>query len=201
MCEWKEKEREEYAYVLDFMLSGKSFSNRPEPISQLLGEEWFTLLEATPKPAAALALGERVYIGKNERDKILLIKTRISYNELTQTSRNELPNLVMKIVRTNEKRFVDIFNNAGPLNIRQHSLELLPGVGKKHLEAILKARNEKKFENFADIEARVALLQDPAKLVSERVLSGAGGQRKVLHAHEALPAAPLILIREVYSTV
>ena len=173
-----EEKREEYAYVLDFMLSGKSFSNRPEPISQLLGEEWFTLLEATPKPAAALALGERVYIGKNERDKILLIKTRISYNELTQTSRNELPNLVMKIVRTNEKRFVDIFNNAGPLNIRQHSLEILPGVGKKHLEAILKARNEKKFENFADIEARVALLQDPAKLVSERVLSELEGNER-----------------------
>ena len=173
-----EEKREEYAYVLDFMLSGKSFSNRPEPISQLLGEEWFTLLEATPKPNAALALGERVYIGKNERDKILLIKTRISYNELTQTSRNELPNLVMKIVRTNEKRFVDIFNNAGPLNIRQHSLELLPGVGKKHLEAILKARNEKKFENFADIEARVALLQDPAKLVSERVLSELEGNER-----------------------
>ena len=173
-----EEKREEYAYVLDFMLSGKSFSNRPEPISQLLGEEWFTLLEASPKPNAALALGERVYIGKNERDKILLIKTRISYNELTQTSRNELPNLVMKIVRTNEKRFVDMFNNAGPLNIRQHSLELLPGVGKKHLEAIIKARNEKKFENFADIEARVALLQDPAKLVSERVLSELEGNER-----------------------
>ena len=173
-----EEKREEYAYVLDFMLSGKSFSNRPEPISQLLGEEWFTLLEATPKPNAALAVEERVYIGKNERDKILLIKTRISFNELTQNSRNELPALVVKIVRANEKKFVDMFNNAGPLNIRQHSLELLPGVGKKHLEAILKARNEKKFENFADIESRVALLQDPAKLVSERVISELEGNER-----------------------
>ena len=173
-----EEKREEYAYVLDFMLSGKSFSNRSEPISQLLGEEWFTLLEAAPKPNASLTLGERVYIGKDEREKIMLIKARIGFGELTQTARNELPNMVMKIVRANEKRFVDVFNNAGPLNIRQHSLELLPGVGKKHLEAILKARNEKKFEGFSDIEGRVALLQDPAKLIAERVISELEGTER-----------------------
>jgi putative nucleotide binding protein len=173
-----EEKREENAYVLDFMLSGKSFSNRSEPIAQLLGEEWFTLLEATPKPNAALTLGERVYIGKEEREKILLIKARIGFDELTQTSRNELPNMVMKIIKTNEKRFVDVFNNAGPLNIRQHSLELLPGIGKKHLEAIIKARNEKRFEDFSDIERRVALLQDPAKLIAERVTSELQGSER-----------------------
>ena len=81
--------------------------------------------------------GERVYIGKDERDKIMLIKARIAYEELTQTAKNELPNMVMKIVKNDEKHFVDVFNNAGALNMRQHSLELLPGMGKKHLEAII----------------------------------------------------------------
>ena len=51
-----------------------------------------------------------------------------------------------------------------------HSLELLPGVGKKHLVAILEARDEKKFESFADITARVSLLQDPVKLIADRVI-------------------------------
>jgi putative nucleotide binding protein len=173
-----EEKREEYAYVLDYMLSGKSFSNRPEPISQLLGEEWFTLLEATPKPNATLAVGERVYIGKEEREKILLIKTRISFGELTQTASNELPALVSMIVRSKEKKFVDLFNNAGPLNIRQHSLELLPGIGKKHLEAIIKARTEKKFESFTDMTSRVSLLQDPVKLISERIISELQGNER-----------------------
>lgn len=173
-----EERREEYAYVLDFMMSGKSYSNRPEPISQLMGEEWFTLLEATPKPDVTLALGEKVYIGKEERDKILLIKGRVGFSELTQTARNELPNMVMKIVKANERKFVDVFNNAGPLNIRQHSLELLPGIGRKHLDAILKARNEKKFENFADIGSRISLLQDPAKLIAERVVSELQGNER-----------------------
>jgi putative nucleotide binding protein len=89
-----------------------------------------------------------------------------------------LQRAISTIIKANEKRFVDVFNNAGPLNIRQHALELLPGIGKKHLEAILKARNEKRFESFVDINARVSLLQDPAKLIGERVLSELQGTER-----------------------
>ncbi len=173
-----EEKREEFAYVLDFMATGKSFSNRPEPLTQLIGEEKFTILEATIKPGASLVLEERVYIGREEREKILLIKSRVGFDELTQTAKNVLPNVVSRIVRANEKKFVDVFNNAGPLNIRQHSLELLPGVGKKHLDAIIKARNVKKFESFSDIEKRVQLLQDPVKLVSERIINELKGDER-----------------------
>jgi putative nucleotide binding protein len=161
---------EEYAVVLDFLVTGKSFSVNPEPLSQLIGEERFTLLEVLLKPGASVKISERVYIGKADRDKISLIKTRLSYMELTESARNELPIAVSEIVKRNESRFVSVFNKAGPLNIREHSLELLPGVGKKHLQYILKAREEKEFESFADISARVPLLQDPIKLITERVL-------------------------------
>ncbi|MGC8670042.1 MAG: DUF655 domain-containing protein [Candidatus Micrarchaeia archaeon] len=177
--EYQENEkREEYAYVLDFMLSGKAFSSRAEPLAQVMGEGWFTLLEVTPKPNVVLNLGERVYIGKNDRDKIQLIKTRISYEELTQTAKSSLQGVVSNIVKQNEKRFVDFFNKAGPLNIREHSLELLPGVGKKHLSAILKARSEKQFESFADIAARVPLLQDPSRLITERIMRELTGDER-----------------------
>ncbi|MGC8651935.1 MAG: DUF655 domain-containing protein [Candidatus Micrarchaeia archaeon] len=172
------EKREEYAYVLDFMLSGKSFSSRAEPLAQVMGDEWFTLLEVTPKPNATLSIGERVYIGKDERDKILLIKTRIAYDELTQTAKSSLPKIIDSIVKQNEKRFVEFFNVAGPLNIREHSLELLPGVGKKHLEAILKTRSEKRFESFADITTRIPLLQDPAKLIAERIMHELEGEER-----------------------
>ncbi len=166
----QEEKKEEYAYVLDFMFSGKSSSTRSEPIAQLIGERWFTLLEATTKPGSSLSVGERVYIGSGERDKVSLIKFRISYAALTQTSKNELNNVIYNIIKTNEKRFVDVFNDAGALNIREHSLELLPGVGKKHLTTILKERSTKRFESFADIAKRVALMQDPEKLIAERVV-------------------------------
>ncbi|MCL4372085.1 DUF655 domain-containing protein [Candidatus Marsarchaeota archaeon] len=164
------EKREEYAVVLDFMSSGKSFSSRSEPVAQLIGEEWFTLFEATPKPSMQLNIGERVYIGKGERDKIAMIRFRISYSELTQTAQSNLKNVIMQIIKSNPERFVAIFNNAGPLNIREHSLELLPGIGKKHLQAILNARKEKKFESFEDITSRIPLLQDPAGMIAQRII-------------------------------
>ncbi len=165
-----EEKIEEYALVLDYLSTGKSGSGRGEPIAQLIGEEWFTLLEAVPKPGATMTPSERVYIGKAEREKISLIKSRITYNDLTEHARSELPALISKIVKEKETHFVNVFNTAGPLNIREHSLELLPGIGKKHMDAILKARNEKKFESFKDITDRVTLMQDPIKLITDRVI-------------------------------
>ena len=167
--EQKREDLEEYALVLDYLPTGKSFSVRSEPIVQLIGETRFTLLEAVPKNPE-IKVAERLYIGKGERDKIALIKTRLTYANLTEGARNELPRAIGTIIKSNEKKFVDFFNNASPLNIRIHSLELLPGIGKKHLLAIIDAREEKPFESFADMSSRVSLLQDPVKLLTERVL-------------------------------
>jgi len=168
---------EEHAVVLDYLPTGKSYSPNPEPLVQLLGESRFTLLEAVPK-STDIKMGEQVYLGKGERDKISLIKSRVGYNELTESARGELPRAVYGIIKRDEKRFVDFFNNASPLNIRMHALELLPGVGKKHLMAIIKAREEAKFESFDDISKRVPLLQDPAKLLTDRVIAELKGESR-----------------------
>ncbi|MGC8538292.1 MAG: DUF655 domain-containing protein [Candidatus Micrarchaeia archaeon] len=174
----RSEELEEYAVVLDYLSTGKSFSVKSEPVVQLVGENKFTLLEAVPKEGAAIKIGDLVYIGKNERDKISLIKSRINYDTLTEVAKKELPGAITFIIKKNEKRFVDVFNVAGPINIREHSLELLPGIGKKHLKAIIAARQQKKFESFADITARVPLLQDPVKLLTERVLVELKGESR-----------------------
>ena len=168
---------EEYAAVLDYLPIGRSSSARAEPLVQLLGETRFTLLEAVPK-GTEIKVGETVYIGKGDREKVSLIKSRLSYADLTEGAKKELPIAISAIVKKNEKKFVDMFNNAGALNIRMHSLELLPNVGKKHLAAILDARDERPFESFADITARVSLLQDPVKLIVERVVVELKGESR-----------------------
>jgi putative nucleotide binding protein len=160
---------EEYGVVLDYLPTGRSSSVRSEPLAQLLGESKFTLLEVVPK-STEINIEERLYIGKGEREKVALIRGRILYENLTEGSKNELPNAIASIINRNEQRFVNFFNNASPLNIRMHSLELLPGIGKKHLAAILEARDEKPFDSFKDLTERVPLLQAPIKLITDRVL-------------------------------
>ena len=176
--EQKREGLEEYAVVLDYLPTGKSFSAKSEPITQLIGEEKFTLLEATLKPGTTTSPGERVYIGKSEREKVSLIKSRLAFDELTEGAKKELPTAISSIIRSHEEKFINVFNIAGPLNIREHSLELLPGIGKKYLKAILEAREAKKFESFTDLTGRVPMLQDPVKLLTERVLVELRGDKR-----------------------
>ena len=182
----KREHLEEYAIVLDYMPSGRSTSIKSEPLVQLLGEERFTLLEAVCK-STEIRISERVYIGKGERDKVSLIKGRLLYSDLTEGAKNELVTAVYNIIKTHEKKYVEMFNTASPLNIRMHSLELLPGIGKKHLTAILDAREQKQFDSFKDISERVPLLQDPIKLLMERVVMELKGESRFYILTKAPP--------------
>ncbi len=52
---------------------------------------------------------------------------------------------------------------------RLHQLELLPGIGKKHMWDIINARKEAEFTSFEDIKNRVSMLAEPVKLIAKRV--------------------------------
>jgi len=60
-----------------------------------------------------------------------------------------------------------------------HQLELLPGLGKKHMNAIIQARDEKDFESFEDLKTRVKLIPDPEKTVMRRIMLELEGKEKV----------------------
>jgi len=169
---------EEYAVVIDSLPYGKSTDVRREPMAQVVGEDYFTLLEITPKLGTILNVGDRIYIGKGPRDKVDHIKTRIGYVDLTSSAREELESALKRIIKEKEPYFVSFFNKCGPINIRLHQLELLPGVGKKHMRDILEERDKKPFENLADINKRVALLPDAVKVISDRILEELTGKSK-----------------------
>jgi putative nucleotide binding protein len=160
---------EEHGVVLDFLPYGKSTDTRRQPLAQLIGETYFTLLEVVPKPDSQLSIGERIYIGKGEREKIDHIKGRINFQDLTSTARSELKRMIESIVNSREQEYVNFFNKCGPITIRLHQLELLPGVGKKHMHNIMAEREKRPFETFADISKRVVLLPNPANILVDRV--------------------------------
>lgn len=164
---------EDYVYILDYLPMGLPESRRfrKEPIAYGLGDREFKLLELIPKKGIDLYIGERVYIGKNIdlRDKIMHVKRRISYNELTHTAQTELPYTIMEIVKKNEERFVKFFNEAHPISTRLHMLELLPGLGKKTMWSILEEREKGPFKSFEDLQRRVSSLRHPEKLIAKRI--------------------------------
>ncbi len=177
-----ERAKEESAVILDFLPHGYVYDNKPlhmrTPIAQAIGRKFFVLLELAPKKDVHLQPHDDVYIGDGKRDKIHHIIGKLPISKLTATAKHELDAMLKELVLQNEKRFVDFFNTARPLSTRMHQLELLPGLGKKHMWEIIEVREDKPFESFADIRQRVKLMPDPEKAIIRRILLEMEGNEK-----------------------
>ncbi|MDM7912130.1 MAG: DUF655 domain-containing protein [Methanotrichaceae archaeon] len=172
MPEGRPPKKEEVARVLDYLPYGRAPESKgfqKQPLVQGVGEANFVLMEMTPKEGVVPAVGARVYIGTGERDVIDHVNRRIEYAELSNNSKIELPFEIQRIVLDNEARFIKFFNSAGPLTTRMHALELLPGIGKKLMWAILNERKRGPFKDFKDLTERVKGLHNPEKLIAKRV--------------------------------
>ena len=177
-----ERSKEETAIVLDFLPNGYPYDGRPlymkTPIAQAVGKEHFVLLELVPKKGIHLRSFEEVYIGEGKREKIHHIVGKIALGKLTATAKSELEFVIKDIIKKNDRKFIDFFNRAQPLSTRMHQLELLPGLGKKHMWQIIESREEKPFESFADLKNRVKLMPDPEKTIIKRILQELEGAEK-----------------------
>ena len=164
-------EKEEYAVILDYLPNGYPLEKKMMPIAQAIGKRNLVLLELVPRRGVSLETGEEVYIGEGKRDKIYYILGRLQREKLTESGKNQLQEFVDKIVKEQEKEFVEFFNKSEAINKRLHQIELLPGFGKKHMQEILKQRKEKEFESFDDMKQRIQNLPDPEKAIQKRILS------------------------------
>jgi len=169
--------REEKCIILDFLPTGYPERRHAEPMAQAIGRN-FTLLELVPKEGVSLKPDEEVYIGEGQLDKIKTVKGVLMYNRLTTFARSLLPSVIEKLVKDEEKRFVYFFNTSGVITPRMHKLELIPGVGKKHVQDLLDARRKKPFESFSDMLERVRMFPDPVKAVSRRIIEELEGDEK-----------------------
>ncbi len=172
MPEGRPPKREEVARVLDYLPYGRTPDTRSyqkQPLVQAVGETNFVLMEMTPKEGVVPVAGTRVYIGSGSRDVIDHVNRRIEYIELSNSAKLELPFEIQTIVLEDEPRFIRYFNEAGPITTRMHALELLPGIGKKLMWAVLNERKKGAFKSFADLMERVKGLHNPEKLITKRI--------------------------------
>lgn len=163
-------EKEEFVLILDYLPYGYPMGGRGQPVAQGIGEKTFALLELVPRRGVTLEIKEKVYIGPEKRDKIYFISGRLPREKLTETAKIQLQEFVEKVVAEQEKKFIDFFNNAPPINTRLHQIELIPGFGKKHTQELLNARGEKPFESFEEMRTRLKNLPDPRKAIEKRLL-------------------------------
>lgn len=177
-----EEKKEEKAIILDFLPNGYPFDNRPmfrkTAIAQALGTAHFSLLELIPRKDAALQAGQEVYIGEGKRDIIHHVAGRLPPEKMTETARHSLKDAVALLVGRNKEKYVEFFNNSGAITTRMHQIELLPGIGKKHMWEIVEKRKEKPFESLEELRARIKLLPDPERALIKRIISEINSEDK-----------------------
>lgn len=163
---------ENYVYVLDYLPAGRSTDRgyHREPVALAVGESELKLLEILPKTGVTLAPGARVAVVPvaGVLPPIDHVRRRLGYDELTTSARTELTSALEAIVRSDPAKYLRFFNDSPSVSRRFHLLELLPGIGKKTMLAIVEERRRGPFTSFADIEARLHL-KSPERLLVGRI--------------------------------
>jgi putative nucleotide binding protein len=162
------------AVVLDHLPHGRADDDRPRhrksPLAYALGERDFRLFELTLVDDADVSIGDRVVIGPTGRREAVDGFKQVTYDDLSNTAVGELEYAVEAIVEADEQRFVDFYNDAQPITLRLHQLNLLPGIGKKLRNNVLDQRKRGPFESFEEVEDRVSGLHRPKEVLVERIM-------------------------------
>ena len=162
------------AVVLDYLPHGRPDDNRPQyqkdTLAYALAVDDFELLELTLTDDADVGIVDRVAVGDDTDDSIIESVDHIGYDDLSNSAVSELEYAAEAIVEADEERFVDFYNEAGPITLRLHQLNLLPGIGKKLRNDLLDERKRGPFESFADVEERIAGLHRPREVILERIV-------------------------------
>lgn len=175
------EERATYAVLLDVMPQGLPGDDRPQykksPVAYGLGEEDFRLYQLTLTDEADVSVGSRVKIKPQADSDIVSRYREVELSDLTHNAEAEIEYAVEAIVEEHERRFVDFYNEAGPITLRLHQLNLLPGIGKKLRDDLLEERKRRgPFESFDDVEERISGLHRPREVIVERIMEELDGE-------------------------
>jgi len=159
------------AVVLDVLPHGRTEDDRPQyqkqPLVYALGIEGFDLLECVVADTGDVAIGDRIDV--QALDAVEHVN-QVDYDDLPSGAASELDYAVEDLVAAEEGRFVDFYNDAQPITLRLHQLNLLPGIGKKLRNNILDERERRPFQSFRDLEERVSGLHNAEEVLVERII-------------------------------
>ena len=162
------------AVIVDYLPHGRPDDTRPQyqkaALAYALETESFDLLELTLTEDADVNIVDRIPIDEAANDAVIEDVTDIEYDDLSNSGVSELEYAIEAIIDADEQRFVDFYNDAQPISLRLHQLNLLPGIGKKLRNKIIDKRKRQPFESFEDLADRVGGLHNPKEVIAERIM-------------------------------
>jgi len=135
-----------------------------------ISEEKMLLCRLEPKNGISpLLTTSRVYIGTDASKRVNIgrVLGMTNLGRVANHVKADLPLVIQIFIEENEKHFIDtFFNRAGNMSLKQHSFELLPGVGNKKAMQMVEARGSSGFESLAALNEGCGI--DAADLLAKR---------------------------------
>jgi putative nucleotide binding protein len=156
-----------HAIVID--MTPQTTSEQPLE-GTVLSEADFRLYETTFIEGTDVSIGDRLVLAPTEEREEIDAFREVGFSDLSNTARNELEYAIDAIIDADPQRFYTVYNEAGPISLRLHQLNLLPGIGQKLRDAILDARKRGPFDSFDAVADRVDGLHRPREIIAERIL-------------------------------
>ncbi len=153
-------ENENYALVL-----GQIKTKDNKNTANVVGTERFTLLHIELKEGVDVNPQDKILLTKYG-DEVEKINYRISYDNLSNSEKEELNRAIHRIILTDEKKYVNFFNRQSRDRMQLHFLD---GISRKAGTKIVSEREKKDFESFEDINKRVSIIDDSEELIFKRV--------------------------------
>lgn len=164
-------EAETTVIVLDYLAHGHGSDGRrfdSGPLAQAIDVDHMRLYELNLTDDSDASIGDRLTL--RPRDDGIEEFREIGYSDLSTGAETELEYVIEETVEGDPERFVTVYNEAQPITLRLHQLNLLPGIGDKLRDDILDARKRQPFADFVDVADRVSGLHDPISVIQDRIL-------------------------------
>ncbi|MHA1521603.1 MAG: DUF655 domain-containing protein [Promethearchaeota archaeon] len=141
------------------------------PICQIVETPSFRLLEVqlNKKFIPELSLQQKIIYQGSENSPLGRVNKILKYDDLTLASITTLQLVLESYVKEHEQNFVEFINSAGPITLKRHSLEILPGVGKKLMWEIINYREKQPFSSFKEIHENVPGFK-PVEVIAKRII-------------------------------
>ena len=136
-----------------------------------LGESKMMLGRYAAKDLTA-TVGERIYVGvdSSKRTAVDEILGMAKLDRLSSNAVRDLPLVAQIFVEENQAHFINsFFNIAGPLSLKQHAFELLPGIGKKKALQMVEIRGSSGFASLEQLNDSCSI--NAAELLSRRFIA------------------------------
>lgn len=145
--------------------------NVPAGTCHAITEKGLHLVRVRQGGAASNEAGARLKIAESVNS----ILGPVRHRDLSPRSHSQLSDSITAIIKENPEVYLGFYNRAGPVSLKMHAFQLLPGIGQSTAQQMVKARGREGWTDLdavsadCDIDAAAALagrlaeeMQDPA---------------------------------------